>query len=49
MVTGKPVDHECYVLPPEALGVEYLGNIEQAIEIIQKAKPLRVHRGMKLK
>ena len=33
---GKPVDHECHVLPPRALQLEREG----------AAKPLRTHRGL---
>jgi hypothetical protein len=44
-VTGKPLDHECYVLPPKALRMEFLGNVELACEYIQAAKPLPVHGG----
>lgn len=44
---GKPVDHECYVLPPKALEAEREGDYERAIELIQAAKSLRVHRGVK--
>lgn len=39
--TGRPIGHECAILPVKALRMEYLGNIPRAIEIIQAAKPLR--------
>jgi hypothetical protein len=45
--TGRPIAHECHVIPPKALVAEIAGDIEQAIEIIQAAKPLRVHRGVR--
>lgn len=35
LVTGRPVGHECYILPPEALRMEYLGNVDRAIEILK--------------
>jgi hypothetical protein len=44
---GKPIEHECHVLPPKALQAEREGEYEQAIELIQAAKPLRTHRGVK--
>ena len=44
---GKPVGHECHVLPPKAIQAEREGDYEHAIELIQAAKPLRVHRGVK--
>ena len=43
---GKPVAHECYVLPVEALRLEQQGAYDAAIEVLQRAKPLRVHRGV---
>jgi len=44
-VTGKPLDHECYVLPPAALQAEVHGDIEEAIRLLEAAKPLRTHGG----
>ena len=44
---GKPVDHECVVIAPEALQAEREGDYGQAVELIQAAKPLRAHRGVK--
>ena len=44
-LTGKPVGHECYVLPPAALEAESDGNFDLAIEVLNAAKPMRVHRG----
>lgn len=46
---GKPVDHECHVLPPKALQAERDGDYEQAINLIQEAKPLKAHRGVRQK
>jgi hypothetical protein len=42
---GRPLNHECYVLPPKALALEMHGKTERAIEVIEAAKPLRVHPG----
>jgi len=42
MKTGRPVDHECYILPPKALKAEYDGDISTAIELIEQAKPLKI-------
>jgi hypothetical protein len=47
--TGKPINHECYVLPPLAIALEMKDRIPEAIDVIQRAKPLRVHRGIKRK
>jgi hypothetical protein len=38
---GKPIAHECYILPPSALEAERAGDVEKAVELIQAAKPLR--------
>lgn len=35
LVTGRPVGHECYILPTAALRMEYLGNVARAVEILQ--------------
>lgn len=34
MKSGKPVGHECRVIPPEALKAEREGNYERAIAIL---------------
>ena len=44
---GKPIDHECYVLPPAALAAEQGGDTQKATGLIEAAKPLQVHRGAK--
>ncbi len=46
---GKPVDHNCYVLPPMALWAERMGDYELAKEVIRDAGTLREHRGVKAK
>jgi len=43
---GKPVEHECHILPPEVLEAEREGNFERAAELLEAAKPLRIHRGV---
>ena len=39
---GKPVSHECYILPPAALSAERDGRFDEAISLIESAKPLRL-------
>ncbi len=35
---GKPVGHQCYILPPEALRLEREGKVEEAIKLLRAAK-----------
>lgn len=35
---GKPVDHECCVLPPAAIAAERAGKFERASELIDRAR-----------
>jgi hypothetical protein len=44
---GRPVDHECHVLPPEMLAAEREDDFARAIELLGEAQPLRAHRGVK--
>lgn len=44
---GKPVNHECVILPPEALQAEREGDYEMATVITVEAHPLKPHRGVK--
>lgn len=45
---GKPVNHECAILPPAALRAEMNGDYTKAIDLIQAAKPLPImRRGVK--
>lgn len=45
---GKPIAHECDVIPPAALAAEMEGDYDRAIDLIQAAKPLRhMLRGVK--
>lgn len=46
---GKPVNHECYVLPPAALAAERAGDFELADRLITAAKPLKIHGGVHAK
>jgi hypothetical protein len=42
------VDHECHILPPEALQAERSDDVPRAVDIIEKARPLRhMRRGVK--
>lgn len=43
---GKPVAHECRIIPPEALRAEMDGDYDRAIEILQ-ASPVRTMRGVR--
>lgn len=43
---GKPVEHECYVIPPEALEAEREGQFHKAIELMDSKKMAR-HKGAK--
>jgi hypothetical protein len=47
VLDGKPIAHECHVLPPAALVAEINGDTDRAIAILSQAKPLRSHRGKK--
>jgi hypothetical protein len=47
LVDGKPVDHECVIIPPKALQAEREGDFEMATVIIVEASPLKSHRGVK--
>jgi hypothetical protein len=46
IATGKPIGHECRVIPPAALKAEMEDRIPEAIAIMQ-AKPMRIHRGLR--
>lgn len=32
--TGRPIGHECHILPPAMLRAEYDGDIQKALEIL---------------
>lgn len=44
---GKPLNHECYVLPPKALQLEREDKVSEAIEVLAQAKPLRISSGVR--
>lgn len=41
--TGRPVSHECRIIPPHALALEMEGDYKGAIEILQAIRPIHVH------
>jgi len=43
MSDGKPIEHECRIIPPKALQAEKDGNITEAIRLMQEA-PVRIMR-----
>jgi hypothetical protein len=47
MADGKPIKHECRVIPPRALKAERDGDIAGAIDIMQRERRPRTHRGTK--
>ncbi len=49
LVDGKPVDHECFVLPTEALKLEKEGNVSSALAILNRWNKRRIHRGVRAK
>ena len=49
METGRPVNHECVVIPPDALEAEWDGDVVEAISIIGEHGPLKPHRGVKVR
>jgi hypothetical protein len=44
---GRPVGHECYVLPPAAIRAEMRGDFDSAADLIRRAQPLRIHGGVR--
>lgn len=44
--TGRPVDHECYILPPAALKAEREGNDDEALRLLSSMRRVVV-RGRK--
>lgn len=47
--TGRPIDHECYVIPPAALEAEINGDTDKAIVLMRtmnrnpvKGRPIKV-------
>lgn len=46
---GKPVGHECYVMPTEALHAEREGNTAKALDVLSSWKNRRAHNGLRPK
>lgn len=46
---GKPVNHECYIIPPKALQLECEGKTQEAIEVMDAARPWKHHFGIRQK
>ena len=46
--TGRPIDHECRVIPPAALRAEMADDFDTAIEIM-RGTPRQVVRGRALR
>ncbi len=44
---GKPVDHECRIIPPKALAAEMAGDYEGAILIMQTTPARMMRRGVR--
>ena len=36
MTTGRPIDHECHILPPAMLRAERAGDIDRANDILHE-------------
>ena len=43
---GKPIKHECFVLPTEYLCAEKSGNRERAKEVLDGWKKRKPHKGL---
>ena len=46
---GEPIDHECYVLPPEAIKAEMEGDYDKANEILSGGRLKKRRKGVKWK
>jgi hypothetical protein len=44
---GKPVQHECRIIPPAALRAEMAGDFALAVEILSKTRAVYMRRGVK--
>lgn len=42
--TGRPIQHECRIIPPSALKLERAGHVEQAIAIMRATPGVIVGR-----
>ena len=47
LVDGKPVGHECIIIPPNALKAEIEGNYHLASDLIQASRKVR-HAGVRV-
>ncbi|OHD23660.1 MAG: hypothetical protein A2Y38_23470 [Spirochaetes bacterium GWB1_59_5] len=48
VATGKPVNHECHILPPAALLLEMADRLPEAVEALAAGRPLKRHSGLKV-
>jgi hypothetical protein len=46
LLDGRPVDHECYVIPPEMLKAEMEDRFEDALEIQVNWVHRKTHKGV---
>lgn len=44
---GKPINHECHVLPTPALHAEKAGDVSTAVELLAAWKKRKKHVGVK--
>ena len=44
---GKPIKHECRILPHQAIAAERSGDYARAIELISNDKPRYMRRGVR--
>lgn len=47
MSDGKPIGHECFVLPTAMLVAERAGKHEQALVVMGQWKKRKAHKGLK--
>ncbi len=47
LADGKPIRHECRIIPPKALELERAGDTAGAIAVLQSAAPRMMRRGTK--
>lgn len=45
LYTGKPISHECFIIPVQVLELEMIGDMDAANDIMQTAT-LQRHRGL---
>lgn len=44
---GKPIEHECRIIPPEALDAEWRGDFDLALRIMRERPIYMMRRGVK--